>query len=96
MTPAVLLCTVAERKLKEQKEKERKEAEKRKKFRDQALVGGGSDGPPLYDADVVQPASMALGSTRSLCVMPATNEAQLVQDSSAETIDCHTGAHVWL
>lgn len=31
---------VAERKLKEQKEKERKEAEKRKKFRDQALVGG--------------------------------------------------------
>lgn len=33
-------CTAAERKLKEQKEKERKEAEKRKKFRDQALVGG--------------------------------------------------------
>ena len=33
-------CAVAERKLKEQKEKERKEAEKRKKFRDQALVGG--------------------------------------------------------
>ena len=33
-------CAAAERKLKEQKEKERKEAEKRKKFRDQALVGG--------------------------------------------------------
>lgn len=33
-------CTAAEKKLKEQKEKERKEAEKRKKFRDQALVGG--------------------------------------------------------
>ena len=54
MTPAVCLslCTVAERKLKEQKEKERKEAEKRKKFRDQALVGGGSDFP-LCGADVV-------------------------------------------
>ena len=35
-------CAAAERKLKEQKEKERKEAEKRKKFRDQALVGGVS------------------------------------------------------
>ena len=33
-------CAAAEQKLKEQKEKERKEAEKRKKFRDQALVGG--------------------------------------------------------
>ena len=52
MTPAVLLCTVAERKLKEQKEKERKEAEKRKKFRAQALVGGRSDSP-LCGADVV-------------------------------------------
>ena len=35
-----VLCTEAERKEKERKEKERKENEKRKKFREQALVGG--------------------------------------------------------
>lgn len=35
-----MLHAVAERKEKERKEKERKEAEKRKKFREQALVGG--------------------------------------------------------
>lgn len=67
MTPAVLLCTVAERKLKEQKEKERKEAEKRKKFRDQALVGGGSDLPSCNAGLVAACLLMPLGSTRLLC-----------------------------
>lgn len=55
ISPALFLYTVAERKLKEQKEKERKEAEKRKKFRDQAVFGGGShqSEPPFSNAGIV-------------------------------------------